>query len=301
MTICPQVTVGIPFYNCGEYLVDAIQSVFAQTFTNWELILIDDGSSDNSLAIACSVLDPRVRVISDGLNRGLAARLNQIAELARCPFVARMDADDLMDPTRLERQMAVFATRPDIDLVGTGTFSMTSNDLLVGARGADKGPPSLKDALRGKTGIVHASLIYRREWIRRHRYDESCGRSEDYELWARAASVGDLRSLTISSPLYIYREDLNIVPEKLLAAYAIEAACVRNFAPRPYIRGAALLRIGAKKAIVRYAFTPGLKRRLQRKRNDVMPNEQMRLEFSAVLRRIRDVRVPGLNCAPCVR
>src|SRR5512136_1054483 len=79
----PRVTVGIPFYNAGQTLADAVRSVFAQTLTDWELILLDDGSTDRGLEFARSIDDPRVRVVSDGRNLRLAARLNQIAEFAR--------------------------------------------------------------------------------------------------------------------------------------------------------------------------------------------------------------------------
>ena len=78
-----KITIAIPFYNAEEYLPDAIRSVFAQTFQDWELLLIDDGSTDASLAIANSVDDERVRVISDGKNKKLAARLNEVTQWAK--------------------------------------------------------------------------------------------------------------------------------------------------------------------------------------------------------------------------
>src|SRR5699024_12652561 len=79
----PAISIGLPFYNAEEFLLDSIKSIFAQTYQNWELILIDDGSTDNSLSIAQSIDDPRVRLYSDGKNKKLAARLNEIAKLAR--------------------------------------------------------------------------------------------------------------------------------------------------------------------------------------------------------------------------
>src|SRR5438309_10301144 len=89
------VSIGIPFLNARRFLADAVRSVFAQTCDDWELLLVDDGSTDGSLDVVRSIDDPRVRVISDGTNRGLCARLNQIASLARGKYLARMDADDL--------------------------------------------------------------------------------------------------------------------------------------------------------------------------------------------------------------
>ena len=99
------VTIGLPFYNDRLTLELAIKSIFAQTYKNWELILVDDGSTDGSLNIAKKITDKRVRIISDEKNKGLIFRLNQIASLAKGKYLARMDADDLMQPTRIEKQV----------------------------------------------------------------------------------------------------------------------------------------------------------------------------------------------------
>src|SRR5690349_10645893 len=110
--MAPLVTVGIPFFNNASSLSDALRSIFAQTFTDWELILADDGSTDESLSIARSVRDPRVMVMSDGGNRGLVFRLNQITSAARGKYIARMDADDLSHPARLQRQVSLLERDP---------------------------------------------------------------------------------------------------------------------------------------------------------------------------------------------
>jgi len=101
----PLVSVGIPFLNPGPYLDLAVRSVFAQTYPNWELILVDDGSTDGSYERATAIQDPRVRVLRDGQNKGLPARLNEIVRLAKGELVARMDADDAMHPLRLAKQV----------------------------------------------------------------------------------------------------------------------------------------------------------------------------------------------------
>src|SRR5215207_5701854 len=119
----PRVTIGLPFYNAANTLASAVRSVFAQTYHDWELILVNDGSSDRSLEIADAVKDPRIRVMSDGRNKGLAARLNEITSSACGRYIARMDADDLMHPDRLARQVALLQTRPRVDVVGTATYA----------------------------------------------------------------------------------------------------------------------------------------------------------------------------------
>lgn len=216
------ISIGIPFYNAEATLLDAIRSVFSQTHQNWELILVDDGSTDCSLELAQSINDPRVRVYSDGKNLRLAARLNQIARLASYDFVARMDADDLISPTRLEKQIAVLLSDPGIDLVSTGICSLSDDYEPVGIRcAAPNHIVSEKGLLSGNSGIVHASLLGRRDWFKRNLYKENMPIAEDTNLWVRAYSKNDLRIAFISEPLYYYREDGNVTKEKLLLAYAM--------------------------------------------------------------------------------
>ena len=133
-----RVTVGLPFFNARRTLEAAIRSVFAQTFPHWELLLVDDGSTDGSLEIARSVRDHRVRVFSDGKNRRLATRLNEIATEARAPLLARMDADDLMHPERLALQAAFMETHQELDLrsakLGIGPVERSPGFRLVARR-----------------------------------------------------------------------------------------------------------------------------------------------------------------------
>ena len=127
----PPISIGIPFFNAERFLLDSIRSVFAQTHQDWELILVDDGSTDRSLEIAQSIADPRVSVYSDGKNKKLAARLNQIHTLAKFDFIARMDADDLMATDRIRRQLTflvriqILISLPRVCLRSLTTQSLT--------------------------------------------------------------------------------------------------------------------------------------------------------------------------------
>ena len=218
----PLVTVGIPFYNAEKTLADAIRSVFAQTLTDWELILVDDGSTDGGLEIARSVDDPRVRVESDGLNLGLAARLNQIAGLARAELVARMDADDLMSPTRLQRETAVLATHPEVDLVSTGICSVNREGQPVSVRGYAPGKEATaRNLLLNASAIAHATIMARTAWFLRNPYDTSIRIAQDYELWLRACARGDLAIEFLVDPLYYWREENKSV-RKALLAYSVQ-------------------------------------------------------------------------------
>lgn len=218
----PPISIGISFYNAELTLLDAVRSIFAQTYQNWELILVDDGSTDNSLKVAQSITDPRVRVYSDGENRRLAARLNQLTQLAQYDFIARMDADDLVSPMRLEKQMELLCSQPAIDLVATGICSLSNDYKPVGIRCmADDHVITSLGLLSGASGIVHASLLGRREWFERNPYKESMLKSQDTNLWVRSYTKDDLRVAFIREPLYYYREDGNVTKNQLLLAYAM--------------------------------------------------------------------------------
>lgn len=216
------VTICIPFYNAESTLLDAVRSVFAQTHESWELILIDDGSTDHSLKIAQSIADPRVTVYSDGKNRRLATRLNELTKLAKYDFIARMDADDIMSPVRIEKQLELLNANSDIDLISTGLCSLSNENEALGIRCVVVEHLITSDALlSGNSGIVHASLLGRRAWFERNPYKESMVKSQDTNLWVRSYSKNDLNIAFISEPLYYYREDNNVTQKQLLLAYAM--------------------------------------------------------------------------------
>lgn len=196
------VTVGIPFYNEEQHLKEAIESVLRQTVADFELLLVDDGSTDGSLAVARSFeRDVRVRLIADGRRRRLPARLNQIVREARGAFVARMDADDLSHPERFARELRRFELDPSLDAVGTWSALIDAErrPFAVSAFAPER---SLRVALeRGL--LVHASIIGRTEWFRAHPYDEALYRAEDRDLWCR--TVESSRFDVVTEPLYLVR------------------------------------------------------------------------------------------------
>lgn len=293
------ISIGIPIYNAEQYLHDALRSVFAQTYQDWELILIDDGSSDRSLDIAKSVSDPRVKVISDGQNRKLPYRLNQIVSEARYQYIARMDADDLISPFRLERQLAVLIENPQIDIVSTGVCSLSNNNLAVGVR-AYSTPLNLtlSDVLRGQSGIVHASVLARRSWYLRNRYDVEQVLTEDYELWVRAFVNNDLKLNILSEPLYYYREEGNVTAAKLLRAYSSQRILLKKYFWENISYRASLsmyINLYAKSALVLGLSSMGLLQHLRANRNSPINDSTVMSHFNAELSIIRNTRVPGLD------
>ncbi|MGE8683684.1 MAG: glycosyltransferase family 2 protein [Acinetobacter sp.] len=225
------VTIGIPFYNAEKYLEDAIKSILAQTYSCWELILIDDGSKDNSLQVAqeYAKVDSRIRVISDGTNKRLPYRLNQIISEAKGCYIARMDADDLIAVDRLEKQVNFLEENKQFDLVSTGILSVKNNLSLVGYRGSKSNKkPNLADAVLGRTGIIHASILAKKNWYDRNLYNVNNKLAEDYELWLNAYLKGDLTIGFIEEPLYFYREEQSIKLDKLITAYSTQISIIQN-------------------------------------------------------------------------
>ena len=126
------VCVVLPFYNAQETLRNAVFSVLNQSYFSWQLILLNDGSVDNSVDTISDLVDnDSVFLFSDKTNRGLIYRLNQMVELTDAPFIARMDADDLMHPDRLRLQMEAFRADSQLDIVSTGMAIMNSDYRVV--------------------------------------------------------------------------------------------------------------------------------------------------------------------------
>ncbi len=224
------VTIAIPFYNAEAYLLDAIKSVFAQTHQKWELILLDDGSTDKSLEIAQSITDPRVRVYSDGKNKKLAARLNEITKLAKYDYIARMDADDLMSPERIGKQIEILKKNPNIDIISTGLISIDEMNRPIGMRWHHSNLINFDEIINKKgCGIVHASIIGKKEWFKKNPYNESLLLAQDYDLWVRSSYNNDLNVFLIKEPLYYYREEMSSNARKALLAYKYERVLFRKF------------------------------------------------------------------------
>jgi len=193
----PEVTVLMPVFNGARYLRASIENVLAQSFEDFELLVVDDGSTDGTAAIARSYGDPRVRVISHERNLGLSAALNRGLDAARGGLVARQDADDLSHPSRLATQRAFLTAHPDVALVGSQAAAIDAD----GRRRApiDRSLEHLSIRWYGlfDNPFIHTSVMFRRDVIR------DCGGfdaafdpySQDYALWVkvmRAHSVANL-------------------------------------------------------------------------------------------------------------
>ena len=202
--VSPLVTVAMPVYNAGKYLRLAVLSIVRQTFTDWELLIIDDGSTDNALQDIADIDDTRIRILRDGANKGLAARLNEAADMARGRYFARMDQDDVSYPERFARQIEALQNDPELDLVATRAILIDENDHATGLF-----PYAISHeeiCARPWRGFYfpHPTWMGKIEWFRNRRYTvPGTYFCEDQDLLLR--SYRNSRFATLDEILFAYR------------------------------------------------------------------------------------------------
>lgn len=197
-----ELTVLLPVFNGAQYITEAVESILMQTYTNFELLIINDGSTDDTLVILerLAARDFRVRVVSRE-NKGLIATLNQGLSLSSTDLIIRMDADDVALPNRLERQVAFMMAHPDVDVCGTG--------LVFYETGEEKHLPENHDALQVlalfNTPVFHPTVIMRKSSVLSvGGYSSHALCAEDFDLWERMLHAG-FRLANLGEVLLRYR------------------------------------------------------------------------------------------------
>jgi glycosyltransferase involved in cell wall biosynthesis len=179
----PIVTVLLPVYNGERYLREAVESILAQTFEAFELLIVDDGSTDGTEAICRSFSDPRIRVIRYEKNSGLVSALNDGIDQITTKYVARMDADDVALPERLARQLAFLESRPDIAACGSWARELVDGRLRAVMRRPTG--ENLRQTAWQPVPIFHPTACLRTEVLQELRYRPEAIHAEDYDLWLR--------------------------------------------------------------------------------------------------------------------
>ena len=222
----PMISVGMSVHNNERTIFAALKSLQKQTLTNWELILINDGSTDATLAVAQSFADQRIQIISYADQLGLARRLNQAIDMSRGKYFARMDGDDVCFPERFARQVDYLQRFPETDLLGAGS-------VFFGADGAPLGcfkPPTehhviCKDPWSGFS-IPHPSWMGRLEWFRENRYDARVWKAQDFELLFRTHRRS--RFSAIAEPMIGYRCERMSLRKSVTSRYSMLVAQWRH-------------------------------------------------------------------------
>jgi glycosyltransferase involved in cell wall biosynthesis len=200
----PLVTALLAVHDGDAYIRVALASILGQTVADLEAVIVDDASTDGTPEILATIEDTRLRVLRNDEQLGLAASLNRGLDEARGAYVARLDADDVAMPRRIERQLARIRSTPSVAVVGSAVL-----ELGAGRAGTlhamPVGPTDVRWSALFSSPFFHPTVLVERAVLERHalRYDTSFEESEDYELWSRLLDVGDGDNLP--DPLVLYR------------------------------------------------------------------------------------------------
>jgi glycosyltransferase involved in cell wall biosynthesis len=296
----PRVSIGLPFFNCRRTLTLALQSIFAQTYEDWELLLLDDGSSDGSLELAQAVDDPRVRVLADGFNKGLTTRLNELTRESKGEYIVRMDADDAMLPTRVERQVEALRADKTLDVVASASYLMSDDEAVYGmdSREPLRGGADMFLTLRS-TWFAHPTVAAKRDWMLRFPYDETFRLGQERELFVRSYAKSKFRKL--DAPLIIYREAGSTSLRAYREQRRTDRRLLRTYGPKVIGSRAAMALYAAtyaKEMAYRTADACGLLRQFDerialQRAVELTPRELDAADSS--LKQVRATAVPGLH------
>jgi glycosyltransferase involved in cell wall biosynthesis len=201
----PKISVVMSVFNGSKYINDSIDSILNQTFKDFEFIIIDDGSTDDSLEKIKSYNDSRIVVISRE-NKGLVYSLNQGISIAKGKYIVRQDADDISSPTRFEEQFHILTNNPKLILVGSSIYTIDEESKTKNMHKVLINNPELKQELIIRSPFAHGSTMFKKSlFITAGGYKSNEWPTEDYGLWLRMAEYGDF--FNIDSPLYKYREN----------------------------------------------------------------------------------------------
>lgn len=193
----PKVSVLLPVYNCEKYLAETLSSLICQTYENFEVIAIDDGSTDDSFAILkrYAAFDTRIRIFQQP-NAGLVKTLNKAASLADGDLYARIDGDDLSTPKRIELQVHEMVAHPDCVLLGSSFDVIDEASEFIYHDAVPTLQEDIMLAMYYRNPLAHGSIMMRRAAFEMvGGYSPDCGPTEDYELWSRLIQVGSVRVL----------------------------------------------------------------------------------------------------------
>ncbi|HSA06013.1 MAG TPA: glycosyltransferase [Candidatus Gastranaerophilales bacterium] len=198
----PKISVLMPVYNGAKYLKEAIDSILAQSFKDFEFLIINDASTDNSAEIIKSYSDNRINFLNNEKNIGLAASLNKGLDIAKGEYIARMDQDDISLPQRLQKQIEFMNKNPEIDICGSWIKFFGEMNFVAKYAQSHK---QIVSNMFTSSPFAHPSVIIKKERFDQHnlRYNPDLKTAEDYELWTRASKY--LKFANIQEVLLNYR------------------------------------------------------------------------------------------------
>ncbi len=227
----------MPVYNGRAFLGEALESIRQQTFVDWELVAVDDGSQDGSGSVleSFAATDRRIRILTNETNSGICAALNRGWREARGAYIARLDADDVALPDRLARQVEALDAHPSVAVVGSAAVLVDGNGRRISVARVPTSSRAIHATLGHRNCVNHPSVTLRRsalEAVGGYRFDHV----EDYDLWLRLSERFDL--LNLAEPLILYRLHAQQVSRRMLEeqvrrTLTVRAAARQRRAGRP--------------------------------------------------------------------
>ncbi len=200
----PAVSVGMPVYNGEAYVALAVQSVLSQTFTDFELLVVNNASTDQTVSIIENFHDPRIRLINNPKNLGLIGNLNVGLRAARGKYVARLDHDDLALPTRFSEQYEFMEAHQEIDVVGSWTECIDSAGKTLKVSRSPRETMAIRYELLFNNVMFHSSIFFRTDVVRNNGgYSQEFVHAEDYEMYSRPGK--ELECFNLQKVLFKYR------------------------------------------------------------------------------------------------
>ena len=225
----PLISVIMGVYNSQETLVESVTSILNQSYPNFEFLICDDSSTDDSLKLLSEFDDKRIKIIKNETNKGLAYSLNKCLSVSKGEYIARMDADDVAYPNRFEKQVSFLEAHRDIDAVGS-SVSIWNGKSIVGVRNYPE-LPTVKHLIKSNP-FAHPTMMLRKtvyEILGGYKVDTSTKRAEDLDLWFRFFKQG-FTGYNIQSPLLRYTEkDVDFKKRTLSAAIGIAKVYLNGY------------------------------------------------------------------------
>lgn len=208
MSVDPTVTVLMAVHDGERHLTESIESVFAQTFEDFELLVVDDGSTDATPRILAGYADSRLRIVRNEVNLGLTRSLNHGLAESRGLYVARQDADDVSAPDRLERQAAFLAANDDVSLLASSYVRIREDGSVIAVRSVPTDPIGIRWRLLFLNAFAHSSVMFRRDAAEDvGGFREQFAFAQDYDLWSRLAFTRAVAALPEALVRYRKAED----------------------------------------------------------------------------------------------
>jgi glycosyltransferase involved in cell wall biosynthesis len=207
----PLISVLMPMFNAAQYVEEAIQSIRRQTYPNWELIIIDDCSTDGSVAVVKKLKkeDPRIKLYRNPKNLGIGSTMNEALRHAKGSFLARMDADDVAFPERLEKQVSYLLNHHDVGIVGSYMVEINEHNDVIAARKVPLDHESISRSMINTQTIQNSTNMINPKLIPAHqlRYDGRYSPVDDLDFWFR--QLNHVRFANIPEYLMGYRKHTN--------------------------------------------------------------------------------------------